>query len=211
MERKNSLRNWDGQMRNRVILLGCMIAFVICSGLQATASTPSSVTLTWTAPGNDGLTGQAAAYDIRYSLATISDANWASATKVTGISAPKPAGNREILKITGLLPATTYYFCLKTADARPNWSLLSNVAFKTTCPSGCNGQNGNVNGSVDGRVDLADLAVLVTFVTGSTTLYTLCPDMANINQSLDGVIDLGDLAVLVAYLTEGTPVTACPK
>jgi hypothetical protein len=209
MERKNSLTSWDGQMRNRVVLLGCTIAFVICSGLQAAALTPSSVTLTWTAPGNDGQTGQASTYDIRYSLAPISDANWAGATKVTGIPTPKSAGNREVLKITGLLAATTYYFCLKTADARPNWSLLSNVAFKTTCPSGCNGQNGNVNGSVDGRVDLADLAVLVTYVSGSSTLYTLCPDMANINQSADGVIDVGDLAALVAYLTGGTPVTPC--
>ena len=102
------------------------------AGLQAAESTPTTVTLSWTAPGDDSSTGQAWIYDIRYSLSVITDANWASATKVTGIPAPKPAGSAESYVVTGLTPNTAYYFALKTGDEVPNWSVLSNVIQKST-------------------------------------------------------------------------------
>lgn len=124
-------------MRNRVVLLGCALAIAMCSGLQAAGlqanvATPTSVTLTWTAPGDDSLTGQAAAYDIRYSLATITAANWASATQVTGETAPKVAGSAESFDVTGLTSNTTYFFALKAGDEIPNWSVMSNVIQKST-------------------------------------------------------------------------------
>lgn len=39
-----------------------------------------SVTLKWTAPGDDGNTGTATTYDIRYSKNPITEANWGDAT-----------------------------------------------------------------------------------------------------------------------------------
>ena len=106
--------------------------------LAASDPTSSSITLTWTAPGDDGSTGTAASYDIRYSTATITDANWGSATQCAGEPAPQPAGSSESFTVTGLNANTMYYFALKTSDEVPNESPLSNVASNTTSEAGGN-------------------------------------------------------------------------
>jgi hypothetical protein len=93
---------------------------------------PSSMSLRWTAPGDDGDAGTASEYDIRYSTSYITDADWASATQITGEPSPQAAGNIETFTVTSLNPGTTYYFAMKTADEVPNWSLLSNVATGVT-------------------------------------------------------------------------------
>ncbi len=92
----------------------------------------TSMTLTWTAPGDDGNSGTATVYDIRYSISAINEANWNSATQVSGEPTPKVAGSTEQFVITGLNQSTTYYFAIKTADEVPNWSGLSNIASGTT-------------------------------------------------------------------------------
>jgi hypothetical protein len=102
------------------------------AGLRASQATATSVTLNWTAPGDDSLTGTAAQYDLRYSLSTITAANWSSATQVTGLSAPKAPGNAESFEVTGLASNTAYYFAIKAGDEVPNWSALSNVIQKST-------------------------------------------------------------------------------
>ena len=178
------------------------------SVLSTTHAVAAEATLRWTAPGNDGTIGQATTYDLRYSIALITDANWAQATYVVNPPVPKPAGTKEVFKVTDLLPATTYYFAIKTADSRPNWSALSNIAVKTTCPVNCIGFSGNVDGSIDGLVDLRDLSLLVVYLT-ATGLYTICPEQANVDGSTNGVVDLSDLSRLVVYLTAGTPLARC--
>ncbi len=100
--------------------------------LTTSNPTNSTITLTWTAPGDDGSTGTAAQYDLRYSTLTISDANWGSATTVTGEPTPKVAGSTETFVVTNLAAETTYYFAIKTADEVPLWSGLSNIASGTT-------------------------------------------------------------------------------
>ncbi|WP_135556907.1 alpha/beta fold hydrolase [Paenibacillus cymbidii] len=102
------------------------------ANLAAGSPTSSSVTLTWTAPGDDGAAGTAASYDIRYSSATITDANWAGATPVSGEPAPAAAGTSQSKTVSGLAASTTYYFAMKTSDEVPNVSALSNVASATT-------------------------------------------------------------------------------
>jgi len=112
--------------------------------------TTSSVTLTWTAPGNDTTSGTAARYDIRYYRLPITDANWALAPRATGPPKPKPAGSKETFVVTGLSPSSSYYFALKAADEKPNWSALSNVPDDSTLagpiwsPLG-SGTNGDVS------------------------------------------------------------------
>ena len=98
------------------------------ANLHKTDSTSTTVTIAWTAPGDDGNTGTASEYDIRYAASPITDANWNSATQVSGEPSPKAAGGTESFTVTGLSPNTTYYIALKTADEVPNWSLLSNSA-----------------------------------------------------------------------------------
>lgn len=94
----------------------------------------NSVTLTWTAPGDDGHTGQASQYDIRYATFPINAENFSTATAVVNPPAPQIAGSEETFVVTGLNPDTLYYFALKTADEIPNWSEISNIATKKTAP-----------------------------------------------------------------------------
>jgi hypothetical protein len=102
------------------------------SDLTTSNPTSSSITLTWTAPGDDGMIGTAHAYDIRYSTSLITDANWATAIPASGEPAPLTAGTPETFTVSGLNPSTTYYFAIKTSDEVPNESPLSNVASGTT-------------------------------------------------------------------------------
>src|SRR5689334_2674247 len=86
------------------------------------------VTLTWAAPGDDGLVGVAAAYDLRWSTQPITnDASWAAATPVAAEPVPALPATVQSYVMTGLAPGTQYYFAIKTRDEANNWSLLSNV------------------------------------------------------------------------------------
>jgi len=106
--------------------------------LATSNPTISTIDLAWTAPGDDGTTGTATAYDIRYregaQIAT--EAQWSLATPCTGEPAPKSAGSAETFTVIGLSADTTYYFAIKTMDEVPNWSPLSNDPSGTTLPSG---------------------------------------------------------------------------
>ena len=105
------------------------------TSLAAGAVTATSVQLTWTAPGDDGVTGTAGQYNIRYSTSAITAANFALATAVTGAPTPAVAGTSQNVTVTGLTPNTLYHFAMKTADEVPNWSGISNVPTATTAAS----------------------------------------------------------------------------
>jgi len=96
--------------------------------LHALATTETSITLGWTAPGDDSTSGTASQYELRYSTSPITALNFSQATLVNGVPAPGPAGSEDSVTVSGLETGTTYYFALITADEVPNWSGLSNVA-----------------------------------------------------------------------------------
>ena len=96
--------------------------------LAVIAQTPNSVTLRWTAPEDEGATGSAAQYDVRYATWPISSSNWEFSPQAPDEPKPKRAGQMDTLVVEGLFSETDYYFALKAADAEPNWSALSNVA-----------------------------------------------------------------------------------
>ncbi|EKD46876.1 MAG: hypothetical protein ACD_67C00030G0001 [uncultured bacterium] len=100
--------------------------------LSASAPTTTTLNLSWTAPGDDGSTGTATAYDIRYSTAPITSGNWSSAIQASGEPTPSVAGTSQNMTIAGLSLGTTYYFAMKTSDEVPNVSAISNVASGTT-------------------------------------------------------------------------------
>ncbi len=102
------------------------------TNLVASDATISSIKLSWTAPGDDGTTGTAASYDIRYSTSAITDANWSSATQVSGEPTPLAAGSAQSTTVSGLSTNTLYYFAMKTSDEVPNISALSNVPSLST-------------------------------------------------------------------------------
>ena len=101
--------------------------------LHVTASTPSSLTLQWTAPGDDGTEGFAQSYDLRGAQEAITRENFADALRIDLENPPAPPGVTEDVVINPLEEGQTYYFALKTFDDAGNVSGLSNCAHGT-CP-----------------------------------------------------------------------------
>ena len=134
--------------------------------------TTSSVDLSWTAPGDDGATGTATTYDVRYSTSTITAGNWASATQATGEPAPQVAGSAETFTVTGLSESTTYFFAIKTSDDVPNESTLSNVASAATATTAPDAVTDLATGTVTtSSVDLSWTAPGDDGATGTATTY----------------------------------------
>jgi len=110
--------------------LTCLLGLPVVTHAQST--TWNSVTLSWTTPGDDSLSGIASQFDLRFSTSPITNGNFASATRFLGTPTPGPSGSHQTVTVTGLSPSTTYYFAIKTGDEVPNWSGISNVTSKTT-------------------------------------------------------------------------------
>jgi uncharacterized protein YkwD len=106
----------------------------------ATGSGTGQVDLSWNAPGDDGNTGTATAYIVRYADSEITnEGEWAAATDVEGEPVPAAAGTAQSMIVSGLNPEQTYYFVLRTEDEVPNLSGLSNspsAEAKTSVPVG---------------------------------------------------------------------------
>ncbi|NTU72113.1 MAG: hypothetical protein HGB10_09885 [Coriobacteriia bacterium] len=135
--------------------------------LAVSATATESVTLGWTAPGDDGSTGTATAYDVRYSTSPITDdAAFGLATQATGEPTPQLAGSIESFEVTGLVTGTPYYFAMKAVDDNSNWSALSNSVSGTpeVAPDGTMTINGGastttttavtIDSAVTGTVDM---------------------------------------------------------
>lgn len=88
--------------------------------------------LSWTAPGDNGTSGTATTYDLRWSLAPITAGNFAAATPVPIQPVPAPGGTPQTYALEGLTRSTTYYVAIRARDAAGNWSAVSNVASATT-------------------------------------------------------------------------------
>jgi len=85
--------------------------------------------LNWTAPTDNTNGGWATDYDLRYTTSAITPTtDWNSLTKIININAPRKPGETEELDVAGLNPSLTYWFAIKSADAAPNWSAISNTA-----------------------------------------------------------------------------------
>ena len=98
--------------------------------LTAGRRTSESVRLTWTAVGDDSITGVARSYDLRYSR-WASD-QWEQMNSASGEPTPGPAGQLDSTTVRGLSPCTTYHFRIKVVDGAQNWSGKSNLATRTT-------------------------------------------------------------------------------
>ena len=95
--------------------------------VATTGPSSGTVTLSWTAPGDDGNTGMASLYTVRHAESPIvSEFGWLMATDVLGEPTPQTAGSGESMTLSGLPSATPYYFAIKTHDEVPNTSGLSN-------------------------------------------------------------------------------------
>jgi hypothetical protein len=116
------------QSLNRILVTLTLLAAVHLVHFASPApSSAASVTLTWTAPGDDGETGRAAAYDLRYSGQMITADNFLQAIAATGLPDPGLPGTSQSCVLDGLEVGMTYYIAIKTVDQAGNWSAMSNV------------------------------------------------------------------------------------
>jgi len=127
------MRSRRARVASRAALLGA--AALLCAVACPPRAAADSVALAWTAPGDDGNSGTATSYEMRYSQNPVgadTSAWWAAATSVGTMPPPLRAGSRESFIVAGLPAATTFYFAIRTSDEVPNVSGFSNIARKQT-------------------------------------------------------------------------------
>lgn len=97
--------------------------------LAARGANAVQVSITWTAPGDDGRFGLADRYDLRWSLEPLDDANFPFATPIEGLAPPLPGETFEarVLDRSGL-PASAFHLAIRTFDNAGNVSDVSNDA-----------------------------------------------------------------------------------
>ncbi|MCD6182179.1 MAG: 4Fe-4S binding protein [Candidatus Cloacimonetes bacterium] len=95
----------------------------VVAGLAINAST---IRISWTAPGDDGTTGTALIYDIRYWDEPITDANWDDANIFSNPPAPLAGGSSQTCDVNGLNSGEVIYFAIRTTDDNGNTSEISN-------------------------------------------------------------------------------------
>jgi len=104
-----------------------VVAPAAITNLSVVGASSTTITLEFTATGDDGNSGVASRYDVRYSLSNITASNFASATAANVPDRPAPAGTVQRVTISGLTPGKTYFFAVKVLDEAGNASNISNV------------------------------------------------------------------------------------
>jgi len=147
-----------------LVLLAIAVAGAFSA--PAIAQSGNSATLLWTAPGDDGNSGRATRYELRYRTAAISGTDtltwWNAGTAVSGLPTPSAAGATDSVVVTGLDPAQTYYFIVRAADEVFNWSGYSNLAVRgpvvvidTTPPAAINDLSATASNSAQPPLESA--------------------------------------------------------
>lgn len=104
--------------------------------LKVVASDFKSVTLEWTAVGDDGINGTATRYDLRKSTSPIllRATTWAAQVRVNDTPRPLLAGTKQRLIISPLPSSETFYFAIRAVDEGNNVTEPSNIVQVTTEP-----------------------------------------------------------------------------
>ena len=167
------------------------------SPAQHRAAATTSVALRWTAPGDDGMCGQAQSYDVRYSSSPITSQNFAQATEVSGEPAPGASGSTQQFAFS--VPAGTGYLLCGPSMTPATRAASNNVSFPDSdgdgvfdandaCPNTPAGAPVDANGCSQSQVDsdldgVCNPGASSTLCTGSDN----CPTVANPTQSdIDG-------------------------
>ena len=100
--------------------------------LGITEITGNSVTLSWPAPGDDGIEGVVTEYLLRYGSYPITDENFYEMPQYYQVPVPEQSGTIQYVTVDNLISGTPYYFAIKSVDDFQNISELSNVPFCET-------------------------------------------------------------------------------
>jgi hypothetical protein len=122
----------------RLVMAGLAAIALVAAGpsVPAFAQTPadSVAVLLWEAPGDDGMTGRAARYELRYQVLPIIGPDtlswWNAAVTVATMPSPGTPNATDSVVVRGLDPFRDYYFLLRAADEALNWSGFSDLATK---------------------------------------------------------------------------------
>ncbi|MHC4601321.1 MAG: fibronectin type III domain-containing protein, partial [Planctomycetota bacterium] len=145
-------------------------------------ATPGSQTgevqLSWVAPGDDGMDGTADAYVLKFSFSPIDENNFDAANDYSQSWTPAPSGNVEIHTLTGLIPATTYYFGVKALDEESNLSPLATAScqspdFRDFASPAPITDLAASTGTNPGEIDIAWTATGDDGSTGTATTYVV--------------------------------------
>ena len=104
-----------------------LVVLASCSVIGVTTCLAESVTLTWSAPGDDSLAGSASLYDLRFSTLMITSGTFGQASAAVNLPTPGSPGSIQSATINGLTSGRTYFFAIKSADNAGNWSAMSGV------------------------------------------------------------------------------------
>lgn len=134
------------------------VAPAAINDLRVVDSSLTSLTLAWTATGDNYWDGQASAFDLRYATFPINAANFSVATPATNLPLPAANGVEQQYTLNGLQSSTRYYFALRVYDEQQQTRGLSNIVEGVTQGArvatalqlieGC-GQNGRVGATLE--------------------------------------------------------------
>ena len=99
---------------------------------SCTSQAPITCNLQWTAPGDNGMSGTATAYQILFGSSPITSTNVATADVFAGAPAPLPGGTLQTATVSGLQQGFRYSIAVRTRDASFNWAPPSNNVTVTT-------------------------------------------------------------------------------
>jgi hypothetical protein len=134
-----------GPLSNEASVALAQVSPAAVADLRVVGVTDSSVTLAWTASGDDGNVGRPSFYAVHGANAPIDDANFGQAPYTRNAPATVDAGGGETLLVRFLPPAKPFWFALKAYDLSLNVSPLSNVVQTQT----------GVGGPLDSRAGIA--------------------------------------------------------
>lgn len=197
---------WIGLPRMKKIRALLVVGYCLfCAPVFAGIASTHSITVRWTAPGDDKSAGRAYRYDLRFSTSPITASNWNQASPASPLPLPTQPGNLQTCTVNNLVPSTTYYFRMKTADEKYNWSGLSNQFSLATCGGTCTGITGNTDCSPESPsvVDISDLVTLIAYLYVNEEPMCMCLAEANVDGDSLGDVDIGDITALIGYLYLG--------
>jgi len=105
------------------------------SDLHVVGTTGSSLTLSWTAPGDNGCEGRASFYQLRRATRPITELNWDSLEIVPNPPIPGEAGLKEHFLVTRMQHDVACFLALRTMDREWQWSGISNVVSHGASPA----------------------------------------------------------------------------
>ena len=117
---------------SRLYLSPDALAPAAVGDLKAESLAPDSVRLSWTAPGNDGTNGRAAAYELRLTTFKPAIGSRGAGTTRLGAPAPETAGAGQSVTLPAAAPGVTCWYWLRASDEAGNESRCSNIAGLTS-------------------------------------------------------------------------------